>query len=177
MLQGANIVMAAMKEGSLPKLDGIEKIENEIRTTRKGFEYVAEIQEHCFAWYAMEVTKNEPLRRLDVTDDSSLFGGLYAAFCLELIDMLESQKELNADTVEIVPTLLARFHAIWKQRKNHDLDHQGVADKMADKTTTDEWERFRVAKNIKKTQTIVAYFKKLSESWTTDSSRIPSNLK
>lgn len=89
LLQGAFIVLAAVEDESLPKIDGFDAIANEIRTTKKGFAYVAEIQEYCFAWYAMQVTKNEAFRRMGVTDDTSTFSAMYAAFCLELLDMLE----------------------------------------------------------------------------------------
>ena len=174
MLQGAFIVMAAAKEGVLPNLDPLEELENEIRTTKKGFGYVAEIQEYYFAWYAKEVTKNEAFKRMEDVH-SSLFARMYAAFCLELIDMLAAEPPASNKPVDIVEILLARFHAIWKGRKSHD--HQWVANSMDSSTTHDEWEQYRVAKRIKSSTTIVDHFKKLSASWTSDPSRIPPNLK
>lgn len=111
-------------------------------------------------------------KRMDVAEELDL---LLKRITGERLRQSQESDATEKEVDDLVPILLARFYAIWKRRKTHD--HQWVADTMATKTTTDEWEQYRVAKRIKSTTTIVSHFKELSKKWTTEPSRIPSNLK
>lgn len=112
-------------------------------------------------------------KRMDVAEELDLLLKRITGERLRQLQESDAAKEDEVDNIVVI--VLARFHTIWNGRKTHD--HQWVADTMATKTTTDEWEQYRVAKRIKSTTTLVSHFKELSKKWTTEPSRIPSNLK